>query len=161
MPKSNRVTTGDKTLDTLLDGGFPKGSAILVEGNPGTGKTIFCTQFLHDGASEHRERGVYVTFFEDHTEFTHNAKLLGFNFESLERRKLIKFLNATPMTTKGMRDSIGNIVQSVLAFKPQRVVFDSLSSLIQTMGPDETQSLLAYNIRKVRKRKTDHHNVSG
>ena len=141
MPKSNRATTGDKRLDTLLDGGFPKGSAILVEGNPGTGKTIFCTQFLYDGASKHGEKGLYVTFFEDHNEFKHNAKL-GFDFESLERRKLFKFLNSTPMTTKGMRDSIGNIIQSLIAFKPQRLAFDSLSSVVQAIGPNETRAFL-------------------
>lgn len=142
MPQPNKVTTGSKMLDSLLDGGFPKGSAILVDGNPGTGKTVFCTQFLYHGAKVQRERGVFVTFFEDHVDFKRNAKLLGFDFESLERRKLIKFLSSTPMTTKGMRDSIGNIVQSVLAFKPRRVVFDSLSSMIQAMGPDETRTFL-------------------
>ena len=35
-----RVPTGIPGLDGLLDGGFLKGSAVLVTGGTGTGKTI-------------------------------------------------------------------------------------------------------------------------
>ena len=45
-----------KWIDIGVDGleefipGLPQGDAILVRGEPGTGKTILCLQFLHKGA---------------------------------------------------------------------------------------------------------------
>ncbi len=49
MIQTERVTTGIKGLDPLIEGGFPKGRSILVTGEPGTGKTIFALQFLAEG----------------------------------------------------------------------------------------------------------------
>ena len=37
--------------------GLPKGDAILVRGEPGTGKTILCIQFLYKGV-ENGEKGI-------------------------------------------------------------------------------------------------------
>lgn len=61
---SNRITTGIKELDTLLEGGFPKGTVILVSGGPGTGKTLFGLSFLARGSQE-KERSCYISFNED------------------------------------------------------------------------------------------------
>ena len=46
-----RSNSGIPGLDSLLSGGYPKGSVILVSGTPGTGKTIVCFQFIHEGLS--------------------------------------------------------------------------------------------------------------
>ena len=40
--------------------GLPKGDAILVRGDPGTGKTIVCLQFLYKGA-KCGEKCIYIT----------------------------------------------------------------------------------------------------
>jgi len=52
-------------LDKLIEGGFLKGDLILLAGGTGTGKTIFSTQFIHNGAVRYGERGVFATFEED------------------------------------------------------------------------------------------------
>ncbi|NHV46006.1 MAG: hypothetical protein HA493_05185 [Candidatus Verstraetearchaeota archaeon] len=36
-----RVHSGIYGLDEVIEGGFPRGSLIIVAGNPGTGKTVF------------------------------------------------------------------------------------------------------------------------
>ena len=46
----NRVATGIPGFDELVEGGLPEGRAFLVSGGTGTGKTIFATQFLINGA---------------------------------------------------------------------------------------------------------------
>ncbi|MBS7650902.1 MAG: ATPase domain-containing protein [Candidatus Bathyarchaeia archaeon] len=61
---SECISSGDEGLDEVTGGGFPRGSLILLAGNPGTGKTVFSTQFLVKGA-ESDEPGVYVSFAED------------------------------------------------------------------------------------------------
>jgi len=125
-----------------LWGALPKGRVILVEGNPGSGKTILSTQFLYDGAMDHREKGMYVSFFEDADKFKRNASSLGLDFRLLERKKFFKIIHCTTMTSKGMKDSIRDIMQAIFDFRPQRLVFDSISSVLQVMGHDETRAFL-------------------
>jgi circadian clock protein KaiC len=40
-----RAPSGIYGLDEVIEGGFPRGSLIIVTGNPGTGKTVFSAQF--------------------------------------------------------------------------------------------------------------------
>lgn len=40
-----RFSSGIAALDTILDGGFPKGTFICIEGDVGTGTSTLCTQF--------------------------------------------------------------------------------------------------------------------
>jgi len=60
---SNRVKTGVEELDNVIEKGFPKGSLILLAGEPGTGKTVFSIQFLVKGV-ELNESVIYVSFAE-------------------------------------------------------------------------------------------------
>ncbi len=41
------LPTGVEGLDSLMEGGYPKGKSILVTGPPGSGKTILGLHFLH------------------------------------------------------------------------------------------------------------------
>lgn len=61
---SQRVTTGIRGLNKLLEGGFPKETVILVSGGPGTGKTLFGLSFLAEG-SKKNERSCYISFNEN------------------------------------------------------------------------------------------------
>ena len=56
-----RVGTGVPGLDEMLEGGFPAGSLVTLAGRPGTGKTIFASQFLYQGARDVQEPGMYVS----------------------------------------------------------------------------------------------------
>ncbi|MEM2863973.1 MAG: ATPase domain-containing protein, partial [Candidatus Bathyarchaeia archaeon] len=60
---AGRVRSGFEGLDGVLEGGFPRGSLILLAGEPGTGKTVFSMGFLVRGA-ELGEPGVYAGFAE-------------------------------------------------------------------------------------------------
>ena len=56
----DRVPSGIKGLDPLIEGGFPIPSIILVSGSAGSGKTTFGFQFLMEGAKM-GERGIYIS----------------------------------------------------------------------------------------------------
>jgi circadian clock protein KaiC len=44
-----RISTGVPNLDSLIEGGIPRGFAVMVAGNSGTGKTILGSQFIYNG----------------------------------------------------------------------------------------------------------------
>ncbi|MEM1514981.1 MAG: ATPase domain-containing protein [Thermoproteota archaeon] len=43
---ADKIPTGMDGLDKVIGGGFPRGSLIILAGNPGTGKTIFSACFF-------------------------------------------------------------------------------------------------------------------
>ena len=89
-----KVETGIAGLDTMLGGGFPEGRMVLVMGGPGTGKTIFCSQFLHHGATENEEKTVYISLDETKSHFLEEMLTFGWNFQELEQEKRFTFIDA-------------------------------------------------------------------
>ncbi len=67
MPVS-RIPSGIKGLDSLIEGGFPAPSVILVSGSAGSGKTTFAFQFLLEGAKR-GEKGLYISTLSERTEW--------------------------------------------------------------------------------------------
>jgi circadian clock protein KaiC len=55
-----RTTIGVDGIDALIEGGIPNGAAVLVSGEPGTGKSVLALQFLLAGIRE-GEPGVYAS----------------------------------------------------------------------------------------------------
>jgi KaiC/GvpD/RAD55 family RecA-like ATPase len=49
MDTDERVSTGIRVLDQMLDGGLPAKRTMLLTGGPGTGKSTIAMEFLQDG----------------------------------------------------------------------------------------------------------------
>jgi circadian clock protein KaiC len=154
MPKeateSKKSPVGIVELDKILDGGFPARSLILLSGNAGSGKTILSTQFLYNGAVKYGEKGVYVSFAENREAFYRNMLSLGMDMRSLERKGLFKFLDMVTMQGKDALKIITEmVVKTTSELKAKRLVIDSLSGLLQTMGAAETRIFLHTVLGKV------------
>ncbi|MCX8191754.1 MAG: RAD55 family ATPase, partial [Nitrososphaerales archaeon] len=68
----NRISTGSTTLDLILNGGFQIGSLISITGPPGSGKTIFATNWIYNNAEKFDKCGLYVSFIEGYKNFVAN-----------------------------------------------------------------------------------------
>lgn len=80
--------TGIKEFDKLIDGGFTKGSIVLLAGSSGSGKTIFSFQWLFEGI-KNNENGIYITLTEPLFKTLENLEKLSFyNKEAIENEKL-------------------------------------------------------------------------
>jgi len=90
-----KVETGIPGFDEMLRGGFPEGRMILVMGGPGTGKTIFCSQFLHHGATKQGEKTVYISLDETKSHFLEEMLTFGWNFQELEQDNKFTFIDAS------------------------------------------------------------------
>lgn len=138
-----RVSTGIFGLDEKIQGGFFKGSTNLVVGKTGTGKTAFCSSFLHHGALIN-EPGFYVTTEEREKDIKDDiSSMFGWNFEMLEKKNMIKFLSIKPifpgkaMSMDEMNrliklyifDIAEKIAEGVKSLNAKRVVIDSVSIL--------------------------------
>lgn len=157
------VSSGVEGLDYIL-GGFPKGSLIILAGNPGTGKTILSAKFLYRGAVEYNESGVYFSSSESKEMFIKYMKTYGFDFEKLEKEGKFYFLDFIAMKEKllnmltlkepAAHVILNEIVEAVDMVKAKRLIIDSFSALAQSLkDPDElrmvTNRVLSRVIRRM------------
>jgi circadian clock protein KaiC len=77
-----RLTTGSRAIDDMMDGGLYKGSVTMVNGISGTGKTVFSVQFL-SAAIKAGHKGLLVTLDEHPRQLMRNAKSLGFDLAGM------------------------------------------------------------------------------
>lgn len=68
-----KVSTGLKKLDSILSGGFPENSTILLTGGSGTGKTLFALKYLLEGA-RNKEKCCYISLSETSEELIKAAE---------------------------------------------------------------------------------------
>ena len=124
-----RIPTGIKTFDPLIENGFKRGSSNLIVGGPGSGKTIFAIQFLYSGITQFKENGLYITFEEKKEKLYDDMSEFGWDLKGLEKENRFVFLEYTPEQVKKLLVEGGGIVESIIEkYKIKRVVIDSISS---------------------------------
>lgn len=119
-----KVATGISGLDELMDGGFEKGSVNLISGKTGTGKSVFCLQFIFNGATTFGDKGLYITTEESAEYLKKQAKGFGWDFDELEKQGTVKIIAYEPfdidtLTTK--------ITEQINLTGAKRIVIDSVS----------------------------------
>jgi len=148
--KVERTTTGIAGLDKHMEGGWARGSANLVTGKTGTGKTAFSLSFLYDGAQK-GESGLYVTTEERVKDVKGDmAAMFGWDLDALEKKGKINFLSIMPTIPNKVisSDKLAQLIKLYIfnlsnkievaarKSKAQRVVIDSMT-LIEMFIRDE------------------------
>lgn len=129
-----KLKTGIKTLDEILEGGIPRGHSIILAGSCGTGKTILGQQFLFAGAKE-GEIGLYLTLSEPREKMIRNMEDFAFFDEKAVEAGKVKIVDIASDATlqgiglqssEGMMSVIRRVIQDSQA---KRVVIDSITAL--------------------------------
>lgn len=119
-----------------MGGGYPKGSLVIIAGETGSGKTIISSQYLYNGASEHAEPGIYVSFAENRETFLHNMKKFNMDFQTLEQKGKFEFLDYATITEEAVTETLTNILKEIDRLKARRLVIDPFTALAQAFkGP--------------------------
>lgn len=141
-----RVSSGIEGLDEILNGGYVKGRAYLVRGEPGCGKTILGLHFLIDGAKK-GENVLFITLSEPEESIKRSAESLNLNVDGIE------FLDLSPTSeyfasvetydifspAEVEREPMSSaIVSKVEELNPARVFIDSMTQF-RYLAPDAFQ----------------------
>lgn len=119
----DRVETGIKGFDELIEGGFPDKSLILLSGTCGTGKSIFGINFLVNGALK-GEPGVYISLEESPEENIRQMKTFGWPVDELIKQRKLLIIQPTLYNYEALLTKIEDAVNMIGA---KRLVLDSLS----------------------------------
>jgi circadian clock protein KaiC len=124
--EGSRLLTGVEGLDMLLGGGMPRATTAIVQGGPGTGKTLLGLHFLIEGA-QRGEPGVLLTLEETPDQLRAVARNFGWDLPALERagRLLLHYTSPVELSTDRFLNQARERVRQLGA---RRLVLDSLSS---------------------------------
>ncbi len=125
---STRAKTGIPGLDEMLGGGLMRGSAVLVKGAPGTGKTTLGLQFLHHGATQENEAGLLVTFEEFPYSLHRDAQSLGWDLKKLEDERKLKVIFTSPRVfLSSLESPTSPLNRTIMEWDVRRIVLDSIT----------------------------------
>ena len=144
MSAKPRVETGIAGLDKMLAGGFVQGSANLVRGAPGTGKTLLALQFLLQGG-EHGEPGLLISFEEFPQSLQTEAQSLGWDLRAWQDRGLLHLYFTSPQVLlKSLEAPAGPLSDLFMEKRIRRVVLDSVTHFTRLTN-DQLQLRHIYN----------------
>jgi len=146
---TDRAPTGINGLDDMIEGGFPRGSLILLAGSPGSGKTIASAHFLHHGANNLNENGIYLSFAERREFFIENMKKFGMDFATLESQGKFKFLDLLTTREDTVSSTIGMLSREVLELDARRLVVDSFTAMAQAFNRRIDARIILHMIEKL------------
>jgi len=141
--KIERVKSGIPGFDELIEGGFPRGTTVLVTGPTGSGKTTFGIQFVYKGVELYDEPGVIVSLEERAQDIRREMLAFGWDLEKYEREGKIAIVDGVSTVVglpseeqyvlEGNSINLGDflryIYRVVKAIDAKRLVIDSIPSL--------------------------------
>src|SRR3989339_2190869 len=116
-----RCRSGIEGLDEIIDGGIPEGNLVVLSGDPGSGKTVFCWQFIYSGATQFNQNGVYISLEEPEKTIVEGAREFGFDFQKLINSGKLKIITIELYDFERLKNMIEDTVKSIDA---KRVIID-------------------------------------
>ncbi len=128
-----RIKSGIKGFDELIQGGIPAGSTVLISGGSGTGKTIFGLTYLIAGAKQYKEPGLYITLEGNVQSLVWNVESFAWDVKSLQESNKFKIYRMNLHTQENVEMQIEEelkvIARLVKEMGCKRLVVDSTTAL--------------------------------
>ncbi|WP_457750907.1 ATPase domain-containing protein [Thermococcus sp.] len=137
-----KIQIPNDELHRRLGGGIPEGTIMLIEGDRGTGKSIFCQRLLY-GLLQNGHSVTYISTQLTTIEFINQMDSLGYRIiEGLIKRKLT-FVSLYPLLVgvSDRRKFLSRLVGASELWKSDVVIIDSLTSILpERIDVDEIRS---------------------
>jgi len=131
-PLGERMPTGCKRLDDILEGGYRRASCILFAGLPGTGKILLASTFTNAACSR-GEKVLYISFEESDDALTGNMANAGVALGPHVDNGRLMFLSTMP-EAMGVEEHLIRAMVRMDAFNPRHVVIDAISACERMSG---------------------------
>jgi circadian clock protein KaiC len=128
---ATRAPTGIPGFDSMMAGGFWTGSATLLAGPTGAGKTTASIQFVLEGLRR-GERCLLVNFQENPTQLAHQMEAIGGGLDDAARGRLeLLYYSAVELSIDRI---VVSIFEALRKAPIRRVVIDAIGDLAIAAG---------------------------
>lgn len=124
---TQRVSSGLPRLDHMLQGGYYRGSNILISGAPGTARSTLAGLFAA-AACKRGERTLFVSFDEGAAQIVRNLRSVGIQLAPHLKSGLLT-MYSTRTRGPNVEDQFGHLRAKVREHSPRCLVIDPLSAL--------------------------------
>jgi circadian clock protein KaiC len=128
---NERISSGLPRLDTMLRGGYHRGSNVLISGAPGTAKSTLSGLFA-EAACLRGERVLYVSFDEGAAQIVRDLRSVGIHLAPHMKSGVLK-MYSTRTRGPNIEDQFGDLRAQVHSHRPRCVVIDPLSALARSV----------------------------
>ncbi|SDT08866.1 circadian clock protein KaiC [Nocardioides scoriae] len=145
-----RVSTGVPELDGMLAGGVYRGSAMMISGSAGTGKTSIGAA-MAAAACAQGERVLFVSFEESPLQLVRNMRSIGIDLRRWVDAGLLH-LHSVRATAFGLEEHLAQLHRLLDEVDPALAVLDAVVSLGRSGTQDQTASVLARDLDLLKSR---------
>ena len=147
-PKKNvYLKTGISGFDELFKHGIPKGKTVLIEGSPGTGKTIFCLQTAYNTCKQGK-KALYMSFEESEPSLVEHMEEFGWNAVEVQKKGLLRIKRFSAIDIARSVEALLSEAKKELLiatepilfprdFDPDVIFIDSLTSIASAFSGEE------------------------
>jgi len=149
----SKTPTHISGLDEIMYGGLPEGRTTLIEGSPGTGKSVIGLEFLYRGALA-GQAGIFVAFEERASSVRRNALTLGWDLEQQEKIGKLTIIEARldPQTIVSgdfnLKALMAIIDGQSKAIGAKCIVFDALDILLRIFDDPVKERTEMYSLHE-------------
>ncbi len=149
--RENFMKTGISGFDSLFEKnmGIPNGNSILIEGGPGSGKTIFCLATLNELCKQGK-KCLYMSFEESEEQLIMHMEEFGWKPKEFIKKGLLKVERFDAIDISRSIEALLSAAKKELLievepmffpedFKPDFVVIDSLTSIASAFTGEESR----------------------
>lgn len=135
------ISTGLDGLDNLfVKKGIYRGSSVLISGTAGTAKSILASHFAWKSC-ERKERTLFFSFEESPDQIVRNVRSVGVNLEPHLKSGCLLIHSSRP-SLQGLEMHLLIMQKLIKEFRPQTVIVDPISSLINIGSVSEVRDML-------------------
>ncbi len=124
---NERVSSGLPRLDAMLDGGYYRGTSVLISGAPGTAKSTLAGLFAA-AACQRGERTLYISFDEGPSQIVRNFGSVGIRLGRHHKSGLLK-IYSTRTRGPNIEDQFRELRALIEQHGSRCLVIDPLSTL--------------------------------
>lgn len=145
------MRTGIKGFDSFFDKkeGIRQGSSVLIEGGPGSGKTLFCLNTLNNLCKEGK-KCLYMSFEEPEENLVSHMKNFGWKPEEYIKKGLLRISRFDAIDVSRSIEALLSAAKKELKievdpiffpedFEPDFVVIDSLTSISSAFSGESSR----------------------
>ncbi|MBU4086281.1 MAG: RAD55 family ATPase [Nanoarchaeota archaeon] len=145
------MLTGIKGFDSLFEKGMgiPNGAAVLVEGGPGSGKTVFCLAAANELCKKGK-KCLYMSFEESEEQLTEHMEKFNWKAKDFVKKGLLRITRFDAIDVSRSIEALLSAAKKELLievepmffpddFKPDFVVIDSLTSIASAFSGEESR----------------------